>query len=71
MFVHATTIEGKRIAINPMTIAVIVERETDRTAIETTDGNEYIVAESFTDFKVKLESSINKYRQHSTSLRSL
>ena len=70
MFVHATTIEGKRIAINPLAIAVIVERETNMTAIETTDGNEYVVAESFTDFKVKLESSINNYRQKVPSLRS-
>lgn len=65
MFVSMTTTEGKPLAINPHTIAAIIEREPEITAIKTTDGNEYAIAESFLDVKVKLESAINKYRsQH-------
>lgn len=63
MFVTMTTTDGKSVAVNPLAIAVIVEREADVTAIETTDGNEYHVAEGFRDVKVKLESAINEYRR--------
>lgn len=64
MFVQLTTTEGKNVAVNPMAIALIMERGTDTTAIETTDGNEYTVAEGFRDVKVKLESALNeRYRR--------
>lgn len=63
MFVHMTTTDGKHVAVNPLAIAVIMERASDETAIETTDGNEYVVAEEFRDVKVKLESAINEYRR--------
>jgi uncharacterized protein YlzI (FlbEa/FlbD family) len=63
MFVQLTTTEGKNIAVNPMAIALIMEREPEVTAIETTDGNEYTVSESFRDVKVKLESAINEHRR--------
>lgn len=63
MFVSMTTAEGKNVAINPLAVAVIVEREPEVTSIETTDGNEYTVAEGFRDVKVKLESALNEYRR--------
>lgn len=63
MFVTMTTTEGKQVAVNPLAIAIILEREAEVTAIETTDGNEYAVAEGFRDVKVKLESAINEYRR--------
>jgi len=69
MFVHATTVDNRHIAINPLAIAVIVEKDGNQTAIETTDGSEYIVAESFTDIKVKLETAIKNYRQNTAALR--
>jgi hypothetical protein len=66
MFVSMTTTEGKHVAINPLAIAIIIEREDEVTAIETTEGNEYTIAEDFLGVKVKLESAINEYRrQHS------
>lgn len=66
MFVSLTTTDGKNVAVNPLAIAVIVERETQVTVIETTDGSEYQIAETFTDVKVKLESAINEYRRKKT-----
>ncbi len=62
MFVNMTTAEGKNVAINPLAIAAISERDAQVTAIVTTDGNEYTIAETFMDVKVKLESALNKYR---------
>lgn len=66
MFVQLTTTDGRNVAVNPMAIALIMERDTEVTAIETTDGNEYTVAESFRDVKVKLESAVTEHirRQH-------
>ncbi|MDQ7014022.1 MAG: hypothetical protein Q9O74_09025 [Planctomycetota bacterium] len=64
MFVQLTTTDGMNVAVNPMAIAVIMERDAEVTAIETTDGNEYTVAEGFRDVKVKLESALNeRYRR--------
>ncbi len=63
MFVNLVTTDGKNVAVNPLAIAVIVEREADVTAIETTDGSEFHVNEAFRDLKVKLESAINEYRR--------
>ena len=64
MFVQLTTTEGRNVAVNPLAIALIMERDPSSTAIETTDGNEYCVAESFLDVKLKLESAINeRYRK--------
>ncbi len=64
MFVQLTTTDGINVAVNPMAIAVIMERDAEVTAIETTDGNEYTIAEGFRDVKVKLESALNeRYRR--------
>lgn len=64
MFVQLKTTDGKNVAVNPLAIALIIERDPETTAIETTDGNEYTVAEEFRDVKVKLESAINeRYRK--------
>ena len=63
MFVTMTTTEGKQVAVNPLAIAIVAEREPSVTAIQTTDGKEYSVAEEFRDVKVKLESAINEYRR--------
>jgi hypothetical protein len=63
VFVTLTTTDGKSIAVNPLAIAILVEREPNVTAIETTDGSEYHVTEGFRDLKVKLESAINEYRR--------
>ena len=63
MFVQLKTTDGKNVAVNPLAIALIMEREPEVTAIETTDGNEYTVAESFLDVKVLLESAINEHRR--------
>jgi|GEM_PF-2778598 len=64
MFVQLKTTDGKNVAVNPLAIALIMERDPESTAIETTDGNEYTVAETFLDVKVKLESAINeRYRK--------
>lgn len=63
MFVTLNTTDGKQVAVNPLAIAVIMEREPEVTAIETTDGNEYAVNEGFRDVKVKLESALNEHRR--------
>jgi hypothetical protein len=63
MFVTMTTTDGKNVAINPLAIAVILERDATTTAIETTDGHEYTLAADFRDVKVKLESAFNEYRR--------
>jgi len=63
MFVSMTTTDGKNVAVNPLAIAIIMEREPEVTAIETTDGSEFAIAEGFRDVKVKIESAINEYRR--------
>lgn len=63
MFVTMTTTEGKQVAINPLAIAAILEQTPESTAIGTTDGSEFEIAEGFRDVKVKLESAINEYRR--------
>jgi uncharacterized protein YlzI (FlbEa/FlbD family) len=64
MFVQLTTTDGKNVAVNPLAIALIMERDPEVTAIETTDGNEYTVSETFRDVKVMLESALNeRYRK--------
>ena len=63
MFVSMTTTEGKHVAINPLAIAAIMERDAQVTAIETTDGTTYAIAETFLDVKVRLESALHEYRR--------
>ena len=66
MFVSLMTTDGKHVAVNPLTVAVIMEREPQVTAIETTDGREFLVSEAFRDLKMKLESAINEHRRLKT-----
>ena len=46
MFVTLKTTDGKQIAVNPMAVAVIAEREAQVTTITTSEGSEFSVADS-------------------------